>query len=86
MRNMNNIGIIASVIAAVATIIMLFFSIRNSKGNLTKRIERKERKINKIENSYWRKYGHMAEVSHHYPTYRKIERLNNGIAKLRKRI
>ena len=83
---MNNIGIIASVIAAVATIIMLFFSIRNSKGNLTKRIERKERKINKIENRFCKVYGPMAEVSHHYPTYMKIERLNNDIAKLRKRI
>ena len=81
---MNNIGIIASVIAAVATIIMLFFSIRNSKGNLTKRIERKERKINKIKNRYWRKYGPMADIS--YPTVRKLERLNNGIAKLKKRI
>ena len=84
MRNINNIGIIASVIAAVATIIMLFFSIRNSKGNLTKRIERKKQKINKIENSYWKKYGPMADIG--YPTYRKIERLNNGIAKLKKRI
>ena len=45
---MNEIGIIASVIAAIAAIITLVFTIRNSKGNVIKRIERKQRQIQDI--------------------------------------
>ena len=54
---MNEIGIIASVIAAIAAIITLLFTIRNSKGNVIKRIERKRDEITRIETQFYRTYG-----------------------------
>ena len=83
---MNNIGIIASVIAALVAIITLFFTIRNSKGNVIKRIERKQQEIHDIENDFYRTYGLNATTRMHYPTQAKIDKLNNEIAELRKRI
>ena len=83
---MNTIGIIASVIAALATIITLIFTIRNSKGNVIKRMERKQQEIREIETQFYRTYGLNANVSQHYPTYRKVEKLQNDIAELSKRI
>lgn len=83
---MNNIGIIASVIAAVVAIITLFFTIRNSKGNVIKRIERKQRKIQKIDNQFYREFGLNANTSTHYPTLMKKEKLEAEINELRKKI
>ena len=83
---MNDIGIIASVIAAVVAIITLFFTIRNSKGNVIKRIERKERKIQDLDNEFFKLYGPNGNMRMHYPTLMKRERLEKEIAELRKRI
>ena len=50
---MDTVGIICSVIAAFAGIITVIFSFlmwRDSKRSLIKQIEKKEHKINKIEN------------------------------------
>ena len=83
---MNNIGIIASVIAAVVAIITLFFTIRNSKGNVIKRIERKQQEIQDLDNEFFRLYGPNANMRMHYPTQIKREKLEKEIAELRKRI
>ena len=83
---MNNIGIIASVIAAVVAIITLFFTIRNSKGNVIKRIERKQNQIHEIENQFYRSYGLNANVRMHSPTFSKIDKLQKDIDELNKRI
>ena len=83
---MNNIGIIASVIAALVAIITLIFTIRNSKGNVVKRIERKQREIHDIENNFYRTNGLNATTRMHYPTQAKIDKLNKEIAELRKHI
>ncbi len=72
---MNEIGIIASVIAAIAAIITLLFTIRNSKGNVIKRIERKRDEITRIET-----------LSQHYPTSMKVQKLQNDIQELQKKI
>lgn len=83
---MDNIGIIASVIAAVVAIITLFFTIRNSKGNVIKRIERKQNQIHEIETRFYRSYGLNANLSMHYPTLEKKNKLEAEINELRKKI
>ena len=54
---MELIGIISSVVAAIAAVITLWFAIRNSKGEILKRIEKKENKIRRIEHQLILKYG-----------------------------
>lgn len=54
---METIGCIASIIAAIMAIATLWFSIRNSKKNIIRRIENKERAIHEIENQQIRIYG-----------------------------
>ena len=83
---MNEIGIIASLIAAIAAIITLIFTIRNSKGNVIKRIEKKQRQIQDLNTHFARTYGLNANMSMHYPTQRKMDKLENDIAELRKKI
>lgn len=83
---MNNIGIIASVIAAVVAIITLFFTIRNSKGNVIKRIERKQRQIQDLDNQFYRTYGLNANMRMHYPTQEKKDKLEKEIQELKNRI
>ena len=83
---MNEIGIIASVIAAIAAIIALIFTIRNRKGNVVKRIERKQDQIHKIENQFYRSYGLNANMGMHYPTSSKKRKLEEEIEELRKKI
>ena len=83
---MNEIGIIASVIAAIAAIITLVFTIRNSKGNVIKRIERKQDQIQEIQNQFYRRYGLNVNIEQHYPTYRKIQKIQSDIQELQKKI
>ncbi len=83
---MNEIGIIASVIAAIAAIITLIFTIRNSKGNVIKRIERKQREIRELDNQFVRTYGLNANMRMHYPTQAKKDKLEAEINELRKKI
>ena len=81
-----DIATIASVIAAVVGTVTLVFTIRNSKGNITKRIERKEQQIHELENQFYRNYGLHAKISQHYPTSHTIGKLKENIEELRKRI
>lgn len=61
-------------------------AIRNSKGNVIKRIERKQREIQDLNTQFARTYGLNANMSMHYPTQRKMDKLENDIAELRKKI
>lgn len=86
---MNDIGTIASIVAAITGIVAMItgiIAIRNSKGNVIKRIERKQQEIHSIENNFYRTYGLNATTRMHYPTQEKIDKLNEEIAELRKRI
>lgn len=83
---MNEIGIIASVIAAIATIITLIFTIRNSKGNVNKRIERKQAQINALEQRFFQTYGPRGEMRQHYEIQMHKEKLEKEIQELKKRI
>lgn len=83
---MNLIGTIASVIAAIATIITLIFTVRNSKGNVIKRIERKQREIRDLDNQFVRTYGLNANIKMHYPTSSKMRQLEEEIEELQKKI
>ena len=56
---MELLGIILSAIAAIAAVATLWFSVRTSKGNIHKRIKRKEEQIREIDN----------ELIHKYPTF-----------------
>ena len=53
----NMIGTIASVVAAIAAILTLRYTVRMSKGNIRRRIEKKQRQIQDIDNQLVRKYG-----------------------------
>ena len=83
---MDSIGTITSVIAAILAAIALFYTIRNSKGNVIKRIERKQRKIQDLDNWFARTYGLNDNMRLHYDIQAKKEKLENEIAELRKRI
>ena len=54
---MEFVGIIASVVAAIASIIALLYSVRMSKGNIRRRIEKKKQQIHEIENKLRVRYG-----------------------------
>ncbi len=86
---MNDIGTIASIIAAITGIVAMItgiIAIRNSKGNVIKRIERKQAQIHEIENQFYRSYGLNANVRMHSPTFSKIDKLQKDIDELNKRI
>ena len=53
----NTIGTIASVVAAIAAILTLRYTVRMSKGNIRRRIEKKQRQIQDIDNRLVKKYG-----------------------------
>jgi peptidoglycan hydrolase CwlO-like protein len=86
---MNDIGTLASIVAAITGIVAMItgiIAIRNSKGNVIKRIERKQRKIQEIDNQFARTYGLNANANMHYPTSSKINTLQKDIEELKKRI
>ena len=83
---MNEIGIIASVIAAIAAIITLLFTIRNSKGNVIKRIGRKQEQTRALEQSFFQAHGPNANMQMDYPTQMKKEKLERQIEELEKRL
>lgn len=53
---MQNIGNIASLVAAFASLITLWYTIRMSKGNVRRRIEKKHRQISDIHNQLCKRY------------------------------
>lgn len=86
---MDSIGTIASIIAAITGIIATItgiIGIRNSKGNVIKRIERKQDQIQEIQNQFYRRYGLNVNIEQHYPTYRKIQKIQSDIQELQKKI
>ena len=54
---METVSIIASLVAAFASLITLWYTIRMSKGNVIRRIEKKHRQIGDIDIQLCRKYG-----------------------------
>lgn len=79
-------GTIASIIAAVVATITLIFTVRNSKGSIIKRIERKQNKIFELDQRFKRTYGLNDDMRRHYDFQVKKEKLENQINELRKRI
>lgn len=55
--SMETVGIIASLVAAFASLMTLWYTIRMSRGNVRRRIERKRGQIGDIDNQLCRKYG-----------------------------
>ena len=54
---METVSIIASLVAAFASLITLWYTIRMSKGNVRRRIEKKHRQIGDIHNQLCKRYG-----------------------------
>ena len=54
---MELVGIISSVVAAIAAIVAVCFAVRTSKGNIHRRIDKKEAQIRRIDDQMIRKYG-----------------------------
>ena len=82
---MEIIGTIASVIAALAAIMTLRFTIRHSKGNIRRRIEQRQDKIREIETQLVNMYG-LDRGRYHpiTPLDLEIERLQSEISELQK--
>lgn len=81
------IGTIASVIAAIAAIATFWFSIRSSKGNILKRIEKKKQQIRSIEDAQIRLYGlNGGGVRALTPMDAKRNRLQSEIAELERKL
>lgn len=79
---MNTIGVIASVIAAITGVI----AVLNTKGCIIKRIERKERQLQRLNNQFAKTHGLNANMYQDYDTQVKKERLERSIIELRKRL
>ncbi len=54
---MDIVGIVVSVVAAIASVIALIFTVRNSKGYILKRIDQKEKIIRNIDFKLVQLYG-----------------------------
>ena len=80
---MESIGVIASVIAAVLTLVV---TIRNTKASILKRIDSKERYVQEIENDLCRKYGLNRRSNVITPLDEKKHRLQSEINELRRRL
>ena len=84
---MDTLGEIASVVAALAAIITLWVTIRNSKGNILKRIDKKEKQLKIIEQEQYLKYGvHRPIGGPVTPLEMKMARLKREIAELRRKL
>lgn len=86
---MNDIGTIASIIAAITGIVAMItgiIAIRNSKGNVIKRIERKQDQIHDLEQGFYRAYGLNDDMRRHYDIQVQKEKLEKEIQELKKRI
>ncbi len=86
---MDSIGIIASIIAAItgiAAMITGIMSIRNSKGAVIKRMEKKQDKINRIEHEFYKTHKLYDDISRYYPYRDRISKLNKEIKELQKKI
>lgn len=81
-----DIGTIASIIAAVVATITLFFTVRNSKWNILKRIERKEQIIRELNNQYLRTYGLQSNMNPNHPIYKKIKKIERSVEELKMHI
>jgi len=81
------VGIIASVVAAIAAIAGLWFSIRSSKGSILKRIDRKEQQIREIDNSIIQRFGlNGSNVRAMTPMDVKRNKLCEEIAELKRKL
>lgn len=84
---MDTIGTIAAVFGAIVATISLIYSIRNSKGNILKRIDRKEEQIRKIDHELVLKYGLNGRgIRCITPLDEKKERLQNEITELKRKL
>lgn len=77
---------VVTVIGAAAAVIGIVFAIRNSKGNILRRIDRKEFQIRKLEHALVLKYGLNRGLGPLDPLDEKIAKLRNQIMELRRRI
>ena len=81
------IGTISSVIAAVAGVATLWFSVRNSKGNILKRIDKKQAQIRAIEDQQVRMYGINGRFPRTItPLDEKKEKLQREISELTRKL
>ena len=84
---MDTIGTVSSVIAALATIITLIFTVRNSKGNIRKRIKKRERELRDIDTQIVRMYGLDRGRNHPITTLDRIkEKIQSEIDDLYNRL
>lgn len=83
---MGSVGVIASVVAAIAAVLTLVVIIRNTKASILRRIDSKERHVQDIENYQCRKYGLNRRSNVITPLDEKKHRLQSEINELRRRL
>ena len=79
---MDTIGVLASVVAAITGVILIW----NSKGCIVKRLERKERRIYELKQLYMKHYGIHSAMNPNHPICKKISRLEKSVENLKKYI
>ena len=80
-------GTISSVVAAIAAIIAAIVTVRASKGNILRRIDKKEAQIRRIDNQMIQRYGLRGRFPKVItPLDEKRARLQNEIEELRRRL
>ena len=84
---MEMVGILSSVVAAIAALATLWFSLRTSKGSMLRRIDKKEAQIRKIEDQQIRMYG-LNGRSHNVitPLDEKRNKLQSEINELKRKL
>ena len=84
---METIGVIASVVAALAAVITLVFTVRNNKGNILKRIDKKEEQIRMIDHQLFLRFGLNRGVGgYSSPLDMKKRRLQEEVAELKRKL
>ena len=82
---MELIGTIFSIVAAIAALATLWFAVRTSKGNILRRIDKKEAQIRRIDDQQVRKYGMNGRFPKEItPLDEKRSKLQNEIDELKR--
>ena len=75
-----------TILGAIAAIVGTIYAIRNSKGSILRRIDRKEAQIQRLDNKLCLKYGLHRGFGPIDPLDEKKAKLQNQITELKRRL
>lgn len=77
---------IIGIIAAIASVIAAYFTVRNDKSRIRRTIRKKQQKINELESEIFRKYRNRNGGGYGMPEQNKIDQLKQQISELEDRL